>query len=418
MLDKFKDFKERHGFTNEKIGELFGYSGSHIAAILRGDRPVSEEEAAFFAGIMDLADKGEWAPRVLAAQDLAKARQAYSFRKKKDCARYFGIEPSHWSKMESGSDEISLLSSCKIMLKLKQDGKEGVLQHSEAQGPHSVIEAVTVYGPHADHAEEPAHFERVMPVVVEGEPLWLVADVCRSIGHSNPRQAAQLIDPDDVRKVDVDPAIGPQWATNEAGLYTLLLRSNLPKAKPFKRWVTNEVLPSIRKTGSYQQGQPAQAAASDFPSWAAALFQQMGGTVIQMQQQLQTQAQQIAETRQIAQASSEVAAERVTQMLQNEALAVGAIKNWLRKTCASFIYKTLRDRGESRSYAEWIRKEFWPGIHESAKVSAFGDISTRHQAESARDWLSRYARLHSIILPPLQLPVDFEQPEQEVRVAQ
>ena len=103
---------------------------------------------------------------------------------------------------------------------------------------------------------EPESFEHVKPIMIDGEPMWIVADVCRAIGHSNSRDAVKLIDGDDVRKIYATDSVGrnvEQWACNEPGLYTLLLRSNLPKAKPFKKWVTSEVLPSIRKTGSYQQ---------------------------------------------------------------------------------------------------------------------------------------------------------------------
>lgn len=103
---------------------------------------------------------------------------------------------------------------------------------------------------------DPESFEHVQPIMIGGEPLWLIADVCRAIGHTNTTMARGTVDEDDLRKVETTDSTGrsiEQWACNEPGLYTLLLRSNLPKAKPFKKWVTSEVLPSIRKTGSYEQ---------------------------------------------------------------------------------------------------------------------------------------------------------------------
>lgn len=159
---------------------------------------------------------------------------------------------------------------CAYMLECQGDLSEPIEEISESP---EVLESVTVpatvdmpertFTP-ADVVVEVAgvpvgsaeSFEHVQPIMVDGEPMWVVADVCRAIEHSNSRDAVKLIDGDDVRKIYTTDSIGrnvEQWACNEPGLYTLLLRSNLPKAKPFKKWVTSEVLPSIRKTGSYQQ---------------------------------------------------------------------------------------------------------------------------------------------------------------------
>jgi prophage antirepressor-like protein len=86
-------------------------------------------------------------------------------------------------------------------------------------------------------------------------PLFCAADICKAIGHSNPSAAvAQHVDPGDVRAPSRDvraSANDPNYLT-ERGLYSLLLGvRRLPKAEPFRLWVTGEVLPSIRKTGSY-----------------------------------------------------------------------------------------------------------------------------------------------------------------------
>jgi prophage antirepressor-like protein len=75
-------------------------------------------------------------------------------------------------------------------------------------------------------------------------------DVCEVLGHSNPTSALQVLDDDERSK----KSLGRQGETNiisESGLYTLILRSNKPKAKQFRKWVTSEVIPTIRKTGSY-----------------------------------------------------------------------------------------------------------------------------------------------------------------------
>lgn len=89
-------------------------------------------------------------------------------------------------------------------------------------------------------------------------PLFVVTDVCAVLTYSNVAVAiARHVMPEDVIKVRVLDTKGrPQTvnAVNESGLYCLIFGSKLEKAKEFKRWVTSEVLPSIRKTGSYTNG--------------------------------------------------------------------------------------------------------------------------------------------------------------------
>lgn len=86
-------------------------------------------------------------------------------------------------------------------------------------------------------------------------PLFIAADVCAALKHSNPRQALRdNVDPEDQIKVEIETNGGRQTvnAVNESGLYALIFGSKLDTAKRFKRWVTSEVLPAIRKTGRYE----------------------------------------------------------------------------------------------------------------------------------------------------------------------
>lgn len=97
----------------------------------------------------------------------------------------------------------------------------------------------------------------------DGEPWMVGKDVAQALGYSNPRKAlADHVDVEDKRQGDgvtIRDSIGrAQAATliNESGLYSLVLSSKLPGAKRFRRWVTNEVLPSIRKDGGYIKTAP------------------------------------------------------------------------------------------------------------------------------------------------------------------
>ena len=97
-------------------------------------------------------------------------------------------------------------------------------------------------------------FGQVRTTTINGEPWFVGKDVTDILGYSNPRDAlAKHVDDDDRNTVAIRDGKGNpnQTIINESGLYALIIGSKLPTAKKFKRWVTSEVLPSIRKTGSY-----------------------------------------------------------------------------------------------------------------------------------------------------------------------
>lgn len=95
----------------------------------------------------------------------------------------------------------------------------------------------------------------------DGMSWFNAGDVCEVLGFGNPRQAVDShVDQEDVQKLDTLSAGGVQQANhiNESGLYALIFGSTKPEAKQFKRWVTSEVLPSIRKTGAYMSKEVQQ----------------------------------------------------------------------------------------------------------------------------------------------------------------
>lgn len=101
-------------------------------------------------------------------------------------------------------------------------------------------------------------FGSVRVVEIDGEP-WLVGkDVATALGYSNPRDALRVhVDDEDKNTVVIHDGIpgNPNMTViNESGVYSLVMSSKLPDAKKFRRWVTSEVLPAIRKTGGYIHG--------------------------------------------------------------------------------------------------------------------------------------------------------------------
>lgn len=100
-------------------------------------------------------------------------------------------------------------------------------------------------------------FGAVRAVTLEGEPWFVAADVCRALGLGNSSDVIKRLDEDERTLVSIEGASNglPVNAVNEPGLYALILGSRKPEAKAFKRWITHEVIPEIRKTGGYIAGQ-------------------------------------------------------------------------------------------------------------------------------------------------------------------
>lgn len=88
-------------------------------------------------------------------------------------------------------------------------------------------------------------------VMMSGEPWFAAVDVCRALSIGNPSDAIRTLDDDEVTLGTIEGSHRQTNLINESGLYALIFKSRKPEAKKFKRWVTHEVLPSIRKTGSY-----------------------------------------------------------------------------------------------------------------------------------------------------------------------
>lgn len=97
-------------------------------------------------------------------------------------------------------------------------------------------------------------FGEVRTVMVSDEPWFVAADVCKALELSNPTVAVSRLDEDERAKFNLGRQ-GEGIIVNEAGLYSLILGSRKPEAKVFKRWITHDVIPAIRKTGGYIQGE-------------------------------------------------------------------------------------------------------------------------------------------------------------------
>lgn len=100
-------------------------------------------------------------------------------------------------------------------------------------------------------------FGEIRTITKDNEPMFCLVDICRALDISNPSKVAQRLDEDERTKLELGRAGETNFIT-ESGLYAVILRSDKPNAKKFRKWVTSEVLPSIRKTGRY--GKPMTTA--------------------------------------------------------------------------------------------------------------------------------------------------------------
>ncbi|MBQ6674670.1 MAG: phage antirepressor [Ruminococcus sp.] len=135
---------------------------------------------------------------------------------------------------------------------------------------------------------ENPEFGSVRTVEVSGEPYFVGKDVAEILGYSNPQKALRDHIDDEDKTLNESFTVNGTMAVlvNESGLYSLIISSKLPKAKEFKRWVTSEILPSIRKHGAYMTPDVLSQAISD-PDFMIGLFAELKAEQ-QKRQQLET----------------------------------------------------------------------------------------------------------------------------------
>lgn len=104
---------------------------------------------------------------------------------------------------------------------------------------------------------------QVRVIEQNGEPYFVLKDVCEVLGLSNTTVVADRLDDDEVTKFNLGGLSGETNIVNESGLYNVILRSDKPQAKQFKKWITSEVLPTIRKHGAYMTADTIEKTLTD-----------------------------------------------------------------------------------------------------------------------------------------------------------
>lgn len=226
----------------------------------------------------------------------------------------------------------------------------------------------------------------VRTIQKNGEPWWVLADVCKVLDLSNPSKVADRLEPDEKANFELGLRGGATNCINESGLYAVILRSDKPQAKPFRRWVTNEVLPSIRKHGAYMTDQTLERALTS-PDFLIELATQLKAEQAQ-RKQLETtvavQNQQIAELQPKASYYDVV-------LNCKDLISIGKIAKdygWSAQKLNEYLHKHGVQYKQGKT---WLLYQKYAGMgYTSTKTHTYhGDDGREHAAEPHTYWTQK-----------------------------
>ena len=191
-----------------------------------------------------------------------------------------------------------------------------------------------------------ADFGKIRATEIDGEPWFVGKDIAEVLGYSNPRKAmGDHVDDEDKGVTKCDTLGGQQNLViiNESGLYSLILGSKLPTAKKFKRWVTSEVLPAIRRHGAYMTDEKAFDVTHN-SSGLADLLQQAADQLKQKDIQIERMKPKALFADAVATADTSILVGQLAKILRQNGVQIGQNRlfNWLREN--GYLGKTGNNR--------------------------------------------------------------------------
>lgn len=338
MFQHIKQYRKDHGLTQEALGELLGMNPKfvycleknrarvgdlvytpqefNVLHLLFGDTPKTPE---FFNGLPTIT-----------GQDLIDIRKARKLTQEQ-AGEIIGISGTHWGAIEAGKSKEDLPHVRRWYTLLLMANLPEYFQASTVLTPEPEITVVEdspnvacevpnvacevpnvacepvmlpVNVASDDFADQPGLIpfaygqQKVRVKWIDGEPWFMLSDVCKAVGYGSPHKAYPLIRENDRKSFPIIDSMGrTQEAVfiSERGMSQFFLRARVPAVEPFQDWVFDEVLPSIRKTGQYQS-QQIQNPADPFQS-----IGMIGQALQTIAQQMQIQEQKIAHLEQAAQ---------------------------------------------------------------------------------------------------------------------
>ena len=173
---------------------------------------------------------------------------------------------------------------------------------------------------------EKAEFGRVRVVECEGEPWFVAKDVCECLELTDVSKTISLLDDDEKGTNSIRTPGGEQQmlVVSEPGLYSLILRSRKPEAKAFKRWVTHEILPSIRKTGHYGAPETEDEILARALVIAEGRLGMLSHAVSELQEQIALDAPKVELAEAIMETEECVSINQFAKILKQRGLDIGA----------------------------------------------------------------------------------------------
>ena len=254
-----------------------------------------------------------------------------------------------------------------------------------------------------------------------GEPWFVAADVARVLGYDHTPHATRLLDEEerDVHKVDTLGGTQEMTMVNESGLYHLVLLSKKPEAKKFRKWVTEEVLPSIRKTGSYSITKTNMDIAiySDDPL-------ERGKAIVAMLEEERAKQALIEQQRDKAEEAKAIAEKKAEDLTEAFSRSIVSDKDKLYSTfikelkmttpCASSILKELKifgKNGHLSDYGDWFKIKVSDNGFPARFVTPIGQMMLVNLFNANRDKMRAIGCTYRYIKPQdrcqiIKLPED------------
>jgi len=332
----FKEYRISRKMTQAQAGALLGMSASFWGSLESGQESVEREYA--FARVLRYLDH----PSInlpLTRERLASVGGYGLFYR--DASRAIGAGDNTWSNIFNGHTESKkrwqllcnalLIELSELSEKEEELKKQAELDLTPAGDIEIIQPAILTPGPEAPMVEPEITDQGLIPFIfnqspvrcqmINGDPWFMLADVCRATGYQSIQHAITLIRERDIQKLEVTDSLGRNQLANfvsERGLSQFFLRARVPAVEVFQDWVFDEVLPAIKKTGQYQA--PTIQPTSDPLSHVALIGQALQTLAQQMQAQaatIESQAQQIEQIKQQGPIDTDKAALQTLQKLQS-----------------------------------------------------------------------------------------------------
>ena len=241
---------------------------------------------------------------------------------------------------------------------------------------------------------ENPEFGKVRVVNINGE-AWLVGkDVAETLGYSNTRDAIyKHVDDEDKNTVAIHDGKGNpnQVVINESGLYSLVLSSKLPTAKKFRRWVTSEVLPSIRKTGGYSLNIPKNLPEA-LRAYAAEIeaHEKTKTALAKKEKKIALDAPNVDFYDSVANSESLLTFEKVAKLIAKKGLGRNKMIGWLRDL--KLLRKT--DSGNV-PYQQYVNKGYFKLVESTRVINGYERVfTTTYVTQKGLDYILKLSKYY------------------------